>query len=378
MPRTRILIVEDSPEDRAVYKRLFQQCASGQFELFEAESGEDGIEFCRSNRPACVLLDYQLPDLDGIEFMTRLRREPHLPEIPVIMLTGQGNEKVAVEIMKLGARDYLVKGEISADGLCRAVHNAIEKAALQNQLAAKQRELEQFAAVASHDLKAPLSRVSLAAKLLETQCADKLDGQNLELLGIVSRGVDGMNKLITELLEYARAGGLDMPWEMVNMRDVANHALENLEVELTNTNATVEIADLPSISGLRTGLTQLMQNLTGNALKFRSDERPHIRISSVLEEGNWHFRVEDNGIGIGAESQKEIFAPLKRLHSVNEYEGVGLGLATCMKIVEHHGGQIWVESEINEGATFHFTLPDSAGHSPPNAQIPAAGADDGK
>jgi signal transduction histidine kinase len=364
MLSTKILVVEDSPEDREVYKRLIKQCGSGKFKIIEAASGEGGIEACRSERPACVLLDYQLPDLDGIEFMTKLLREPELPEIPVIMLTGQGSEQVAVEAMKLGARDYLVKGEISADALCRAVQNAIEKAALQNQLAEIQRELEQFAYVASHDLKSPLARVQMAVNMLEEHCDGELDGESHEMLAIISRSVEGMIELVTELLEYARAGGRDVTWETVNMRDVANRALENLEVQLADTKATVDIGELPSISGLRTGLTQLIQNLTGNALKFRSGEKPHIRISSELEEGDWHFRVEDNGIGIAAESQTDIFTPLKRLHSRTDYEGIGLGLATCMKIVHHHGGQIWVESEISKGATFHFTIPESEGHTP--------------
>ena len=357
----QILIVEDNPEDREAYRRLFQQIGGEQFDIYESDSGEQGILYCQSNSPDCVLLDYQLPDLNGIEFITALHGSDGRPEIPVVMLTGKGSESVAVEAMKLGAHDYLIKGDITAEALYRSVSNAIDKATMHRRLAQKQRELEQFAYVASHDLKAPLSKVQMAVKMLEQVCGDKLDEKAAEVLNVIGRSVEGMIQLVSDLLEFARAGGREVSWETVNLRILLSQVLANLEVPLRECDAEVETGELPTIFGLKTGLNQILQNLIANALKFRSGDRPCIRISSAREASQWHFTIADNGIGIPPESHQDVFTPLKRLHGKSAYEGVGLGLATCKKVVEHHGGKIWVESQLGKGSTFHFTIPDATG-----------------
>lgn len=353
----RVVVVDDSQEDRENFERLFREWEGPQVEITEFALGGPGLEFCRSSNSDCVLLDYRLPDIDGIEFLNELRRANSRPPTPVIMLTGQGSEPIAVQAMKLGAADYLIKGEITPEALYRSVTLAIEKVEIEHTLAKKQEDLEQFAYVASHDLKAPLASVQMAIQLLKESFEQSRAKAEGEVLEIMDRSVERMLRLVTDLLEYARATGAEHSFENVNLEEVVANVLENLEVPLHQANAKIEYNGLPAVWGIRTGYVQIFQNLIANAVKFRGNNPPVVRISSTLEESGWHFTVADNGIGIPHESHQDVFAPLRKLHAQKEFEGTGLGLATCKKIVERHGGEIWVESEPGKGAVIHFAVP---------------------
>jgi light-regulated signal transduction histidine kinase (bacteriophytochrome) len=213
--------------------------------------------------------------------------------------------------------------------------------------------------VASHDLQEPLRMVSSYTRLLSRRYKGKLDQDADDYIQFAVDGAIRMQKLIQDLLSFSRVGTKGAPLVPVNVGEVVGRALKNLEVALKESGAEVEVAaPLPEVQADGGQLEQLFQNLTGNALKFRApDRKPRIRIRAErLSEREWRFDIEDNGIGIEPQYFERIFVLFQRLHTRSEYEGTGIGLAVCKKIVERHGGRIWVTSKPGEGSTFSFIL----------------------
>jgi PAS domain S-box-containing protein len=227
------------------------------------------------------------------------------------------------------------------------------------ELARSNRDLEQFAYVASHDLQEPLRMVTSYVQLLAKRYKGKLDSDADEFIGFAEDGAIRMCKLINDLLTYSLVGTRGKELEPTDCKTVLDQSLNNLKVAIEENGAVVTHDPLPTVMADRPQLGQLFQNLIGNAIKFRSNEPPRVHVSASRNGNGWIFSVRDNGIGITAEYSKSIFIIFQRLHSRQEYAGTGIGLAICKKIVERHGGHIWVESEVGKGATFYFTLPAS-------------------
>jgi signal transduction histidine kinase len=217
-------------------------------------------------------------------------------------------------------------------------------------------ELEQFAYVASHDLQEPLRMVASYVQLVARRYRGKLDEDADEFIQFAVDGATRMQALINDLLAYSRVGSKGKPLLPTNLDSVLDDALANLSVRLKETKAEVTRASLPPVVADSSQLTQLFQNLIGNALKFVADSHPRLRVVAASDEGLVRVSISDNGIGIDPRFEKRIFEVFQRLHTREEYPGTGIGLAVCRKIVERHGGRIWVESEPGRGATFHFTL----------------------
>ncbi len=360
----KILLIDDSSEDREVFSRYLRQHSEQEFKIIETESGEEGLELCKREQPNCVLIDYQIPDLDGLEFIQSLGNDEEQRYLPVLMLTGQGNEGVASEAMKGGASDYLVKNKLTPDGLYRAVTRAIEKAQLlqtnekqRREIQRSYRELEQFAHTASHDLQAPIRRITKFLELLQMDLQESLPERSKDYLDRALKGAAHMRRLIQDLLDYSLVGGAQSSMEPVCLEHVLKEALTQLEVMIVSTNATVGVDALPKVFGNQTFLQQLFQNLITNALKFRGEHSPLVKIVARQKGPKWILTVKDNGVGIPNEAFEDIFGIFQRIDNGSHVEGTGIGLALCKKIVELHEGQIWVESTLNEGTTFHFTLP---------------------
>jgi len=224
-------------------------------------------------------------------------------------------------------------------------------------LARSNAELAQFAYVASHDLKEPLRMVISYVQLLEERYKGKLDPDADEFIGYAVEGTKRMSQLLKALLDYSRVSTRGNPLQTVESETVLETALQNLKIVLEETKGTVTHDPLPVIIADETQMVQLFQNLICNGLKFHGPQPPLIQVSAKQEGTNWIFSFQDNGIGIDPQYFEKIFVIFQRLHTRDKYPGMGIGLAIAKKIVEQHGGRIWVESEKEKGSTFYFTVP---------------------
>ncbi|WP_406406860.1 CHASE3 domain-containing protein [Streptomyces halstedii] len=220
-------------------------------------------------------------------------------------------------------------------------------------------ELEQFAYVASHDLQEPLRKVASFCQLLEKRYGTELDDRGKQYIAFAVDGAKRMQVLINDLLTFSRVGRVQESWKPVDLDRSLDRALGNLTLAVEDAGATVVREDpLPELLGDATTLAMVWQNLIGNAIKFRRPDVPcRITIGCVREGEDWHLTVADNGIGIAPEFSDKVFVIFQRLHARDEYEGTGIGLSLCRKIIEFHGGRIWLDTDPAEGTLIHFTLP---------------------
>jgi PAS domain S-box-containing protein len=223
-------------------------------------------------------------------------------------------------------------------------------------LARSNAELQQFAYVASHDLQEPLRMVSSYLELLERRYKGQLDEKADQFIGYAVDGAVRMQTLINALLTYSRVGSTPQSYESIDCAVVLQDVLTNLQVTIAQSSAVITYDPLPVVPGDQTQLIQLFQNLINNGIKFRRKEVPHIHIGAKRLSDKWLFSINDNGIGIDTQYRDRIFVIFQRLHSQAEYPGTGIGLAICKKVVERHGGHLWVESNPDQGSTFYFTL----------------------
>jgi PAS domain S-box-containing protein len=245
------------------------------------------------------------------------------------------------------------------------VHDITMRKEAEVELLRSNEDLEQFASIASHDLKEPLRMVSNYLQLLERRYSAKLDAEARQFIGFAVGGAQRMRQLVEDLLEYSRVSTRGKPLVPVNSSEVLRAVRENLKLAIAERGACLtQDEGMPVVLADGTQLAQVFQNLIENALKFRGAETPRIHVGATHENGRWIFAVSDNGIGIEEKFFERIFEIFQRLHTTQEYEGTGIGLAVCKKIVERHGGRIWVESTRGKGTTFRFTLLDARSAQP--------------
>lgn len=225
------------------------------------------------------------------------------------------------------------------------------------ELAQSNKELEQFAYVATHDLQEPVRTVKSYTQLLAKRYQGKLDDEADEFLAYAVDGASRMGILINDLLSYSRIGSEGKNFKPADCDLVLSETLANLRTAIEETSGTVTNDPLPTVMADGSQLGQVFQNLIGNALKYRSEEPPRVHVAARQIDGHWQFSVRDNGIGIDPQYTERIFTIFQRLHTRGEYSGTGIGLAVSKKIVERHGGQIWVESAVGKGSTFYFNIP---------------------
>jgi signal transduction histidine kinase len=262
-------------------------------------------------------------------------------------------------------KDYLTTSVLLGDGIVlsagvditdikRVQRNADDYS---KKLEISNKELQQFAYVASHDLQEPLRMVTAYLSLLEKRYADQLDGKAKQYMDLAIDGGLRAKQLIHDLLEFSRIDSQAKEFQDVSMEEVLGKTLDNLSVSIREEKAVISHEPLPNIKADDLQMIQVLQNLIANALKFRGVDPPRIHISGDDEGDHWRFSVKDNGIGIDPQYQDKIFVLFQRLHTKEEYEGTGIGLAICKKIVERHGGRIWFDSRPGSGTTFYFTMP---------------------
>ncbi len=252
----------------------------------------------------------------------------------------------------------LVGAIISSTDITR-LHNVEEQLrTYNNQLIQSNKELEQFAYIASHDLRSPLTTLISFTKILKKKLAHKLDATEVELMGFISDGASNMQELVNAILEFSRINNQETKYKPLSPYRLLNNLKLEMDADIKSSNATILLGEMPdTIFGDRIKIKQVLQNLIANGIKFTKKEvSPIIEINCKIQKDYWQFEVKDNGIGINKEFNDKIFMLFQRLHTATQYEGTGIGLSLCKKIVKQHGGEIWVESKEGEGSTFYFTI----------------------
>lgn len=393
----RVLIVDDTLEDRQVYVRLLASSTNPRFEIAEAERGEDGVAHCVANPPDCVLVDYDLPDMTGLEFLAELREaRPDWP-FAIVMITGQGDEHIAVQAMKHGVQDYLSKGSLTQTKLRLTVASALEKVALLRKIDEQQAELsklyylerertaqlqqqveqrDRFIAILSHELRNPLGAIVVAVhSMLEAPGDQGLSAQAIE---VIERQGRHMSRMIDELLDEARItrGQIELKRESVSVRSLVDGAVQSCQNHLhqRRQTLTVELPDEDAfLDADATRIEQVLVNLIKNASKFTPDGG-QIAVEVLCDAQYVELRVRDNGIGIEARMIDVIFDPFMQANTSVDRSGggLGLGLAVVKQLVDMHGGTISAASDgLETGSTFTVRLPRGiAPVAPPPPQPP--------
>lgn len=358
----KVLLIEDNAGDARLLNEIFGESVLNNAAVTHVESMKEAERYVAGNDTDLIVLDLGLPDVQGLEAVKRTRAAA--PHVPLVVLTCMDSEALAVQALKEGANDFLVKGQIEPRGLLRSLHLAVEREAHQQQLTRQQHELErsnadleQFAYAASHDLQEPLRMVISYTQLLAKRYKGRLDADADEFIAFALDGATRMQRLIRDLLAFSHVGTKGVVLREVPSEIALHEALVNLNDVIKQSSAKVTHDPIPVVIADETQLIQLFQNLIGNAIKYQNGEVPLIHISARgIGEGHWRFSVKDNGLGIDSKYFGKIFGMFQRLHGQNEYAGTGIGLAICKKIIERHGGSMSVESRLGHGSTFYFTL----------------------
>jgi DNA-binding response OmpR family regulator len=384
----RILAIDDS----ATYlDSLGDALRTEGFDVIPARSGDEGLAMLAVQPVDCILLDLLMPGLSGRQTCERIKAAPGLRDIPLVMLTALEDRDAMIGGLGAGAddfisktadfavlvarvraqlrrkqfedehrriRDELLRSELAAAEARAAREHAEARAALVDELEQKNRELEAFSYSVSHDLRAPLRAIDGFSRIALDECADALDARGRDCLDRVRRAALRMSALIDDLLALSRVGRAPISRSPVNLAALAREVIADLQRASPRTVLVVMPDALPAIGdpGL---LRVLLDNLLGNSWKFAAAAtEPRIELGLVPGSGDRTFFVRDNGAGFDMAYAAKLFRPFQRLHSESEFPGTGIGLATVHRIVERHGGRIWAEGAVRDGATFYFTLPE--------------------
>ena len=375
---TKILLVDDCPLDRKLIGQLITN--SGHcYDIAEAESVSTSLEMVAAEDYDVLLLDYRLPDGIGPEYIAKLRESANNFHLPIIVLTGQGDEHTAIESFKDGASDYMPKDDMSTSSLFRAIHNALHKAKLQHRvneqrlamlaaneiLEAKNREINSFYQTVSHELKTPLTGAREYASLVMDGVVGEVNEQQKELLSCSIECCDSLKILVDDLLDAAEFENDSMRIALQHwaMKDIVESALACVSLLAQNKSAQISSNcedDLPLVNVDKTRITQVISNIVNNAIKFSTDDS-EVNISLTLNQQLQQVQVDiaDNGPGIDPERIEKVFEKFYQVkeNTGSSYSGMGLGLYLCKKIIDAHGGALNVKSEVGEGSVFTFTIP---------------------
>jgi len=359
--RANILLVDDRPENLVALEAVLEPLDHN---LVSAQSGEAALKHLLDQEFSVILLDVQMTGMDGFETAKQIKEREKTRDVPIIFLTAISRDtQHALMGYSTGAVDYIAKPY--DPGSLRAKVSVFVELHEKNELLRRQaeelersnEELQQFAYIASHDLREPLRVMSGFLELLKDGYGGTLDDDAREYIAAALRSAGRMQGLIDALLQYSRVGSGAWSPEPTDMNMVMAQAIDNLGAAIEESEATIEYKDLPIVPANSSLMMQLMQNLIGNALKFSGDKTPLVQVTAAAEDGRWIFEVKDNGIGFDHRQSGRLFEIFQRLHSEAEYAGTGIGLAICKKIVDQHGGRIWCDSRPGTGAAFFFSMP---------------------
>jgi len=354
--RRRVLWADDNADMRDYVQRLLAE----RYDVIAVPDGRAALTAAQQNHPDLVLTDIMMPGLDGFGLLRELRADARTRTIPVILLSARAGEESAVEGLDAGADDYLAK-PFSAQELLARVRTHLEMSEIRRewakQLEQANQELEAFSYSVSHDLRAPLRTIDGFGALLFEENGDKLDEQGRQYLQRIRTGIKKMSGLIEDLLSLSRMSRVVLQKESINLTDLARDVITEFQNREPARKIAVEIADGLTARGDARLMQIVLVNLLGNAWKYTAKQPQAQIVFRQKGKGNETvFYVGDNGAGFNMDHADKLFAPFQRLHRDSEFEGTGIGLATVQRIISRHGGRIWAEGAVNEGATFYFTL----------------------
>ena len=363
----RILLVEDDEHDRLAFRLAFQK-SQVSCEITEYTRAEEALEQLRADASSfdLVVIDYALPGMSGLDLSKKLVEEK-IP-LPLVILTGKGSQQLAVEALKAGVDDYIIKepGPAYLDllplvlpGVVRKHGDRLARKQVEGKLRKTNEELKYFAHVVSHDLKAPITHIQGFSSFLLEKYQEKLGEEGRRCLERIEANVRRMELLISDLLALSSIGRVVSAFKYVSSLEIVRNVTSDLEDRVNQKGIELVVPDnLPTIYCDGNRIYQVFENLLVNAIKFmRETQNPRIEIECEDKEGFHQFYVGDNGIGIDPKHHREIFERFHRLRQIEDEEGTGLGLAIVERIVNNHGGRVWVESEPGIGSRFYFTIP---------------------
>jgi len=368
--RQRVAKLEELETERKRMEEVLRESEAKYSTL--VENSRDGIVILQGgvmkfvNTASLEIVGYTPEELLGIDFLKMVTPEDREMVMRRYADRMAGKEVPSIYEMALIRKDGItVPVEVNATFInyegrpadLVVIRDITERKRAEEELRRSNQELEHFAYIASHDLQEPLRMVSSYTQLLAQRYKDKLDADADEFIHYVEDGVSRMRALINGLLVYSRVGTSGAAFELTDCEAAFDCALTNLQVAVDGSGAVITHHPLPVVMADASQLTQVFQNLIGNAIKFCSQELPRIHVAAEPRGNEWLFSIRDNGIGIDPQYHDRIFDMSQRLHSRTEYPGSGVGLAICDKVVKRHGGRIWVESQTGKGATFYFTIP---------------------
>ncbi len=383
MQAVNVLMVDDKLDNLLALEAILE---SPDRTLVKAQSGEEALKRLLVEEYAVILLDVKMKGMDGYETASLIRQREKTRDVPIIFLTG--HHSAEAQVLKgyaRGAVDYIIKPVVPevlrskvdifielAKRTAALTRKNAELEAAQKALQEKSKELsdrvqelgrinaelERFAYVASHDLQEPLRRVKRYVQLLARRYEGKLDSEADQFIGFAEDGALRMERVIQDLLTYAQVGVRSVPRKLLDCELVFDRAVSNIMVEIVDSKAVITHDPLPQLPAIDSQLVQVFQNLLENAIKFcAKGTTPRVHVSAHSVEDRWVFAVKDNGIGIEPQHMERVFTLFQRLDMQAGQPGNGIGLPICRKIVENHGGRIWVSSQPGHGSTFYFTLP---------------------
>lgn len=351
-----IINVDDYYPGRYARTKVLSQAG---FQVKEAGTGEEALRLASELKPELVLLDINLPDMNGFEVCRRLKSNPATAGVVVLHLTASSTSPGEMVAGLNGGADSYLTEPVEPAVLVATVRALLRARQAEEALRRSNEELQQFAYMVSHELNEPLRMVASYSQLLARRYAGKLDQTADEHIAITVSAAQRMQVFVQDVLNLMSAAAAEQVFERVSLETVLAAALIELTLIVAESGAMIAHDPLPTVKGNEAGLVRLFFNLISNSIKYRRAETPRIYISVEQRDNFWQFAFKDNGIGIEPEYWDRIFTVFKRLHG-REYPGSGVGLALCKRVVEYHGGKIWLESIAGEGSTFFFTIPKDA------------------
>ncbi|OYP33864.1 sensor histidine kinase [Rhodopirellula sp. MGV] len=348
----RILVLDDDAGDRKAIRRLLSRPDS-HFLVTEFADVETAVAGVQAQTFDCAIVDFDIAGDDGIDATKQIQEKS--PELPVVMVTGHGNEDVVLKAMRSGISDYVRKASLQPHVLIHAIEQAIKKRLLEDSLAEQQRYMRDFSRVLVHDISAPVRQIVAYTEILVQSLGGNLDEDQKVCLGHVQRSARYLQSLIAALHQYNIGNAQNIELAEVDLNSVVDQALQNLDEQIERAGAVVTRGNLPTAYGSEPMLVQLMQNLIQNGIKYHGESPPVISIGNRPLNDGVCISIRDNGMGIAEKNLTKIFEPFRRLHG-DELPGSGLGLATCSRIVESLKGKLWCKSELGHGTTFYLKL----------------------